>query len=68
MFDFEGHEMVLKKKVTNCSKNSAQRYINLRKKEIEKYLVSWKLNTVTSVQCKNNKPIEHAKKDAEPYK
>ena len=60
--------MELKKKVTNCSKNSAQRYINLRKTETEKYLVSWKFDTVTSVQCKNNKPIEQAKKDAEPYK
>lgn len=38
-----------------------------QKKEIEKYLVSI-LAIVTSVQCKNNKLIEHAKKDAEPYK
>lgn len=65
MFDFEPHEMEQKKKVTKCRKNSAQRYINLRKKEIEKYLVYWRL---TSVQCKNNKLIEHAQKDAEPYK
>lgn len=67
MFDFEPHEMEQKKKVTKCKKNSAQRYINLRKKEIEKYLVSI-LAIVASVQCKNNKLIEHAKKDAEPYK
>lgn len=45
MFDFEPHEMEQKKKVTKCRKHSAQRYINLRKKEIEKYLVSWKFNT-----------------------
>lgn len=44
MFDFEPHEMEQKKKVTKCRKNSAQRYINLRKKEIEKYLVQyWRL-------------------------
>lgn len=55
MFDFEPHEIEKKKKVTKCSKNSAQRYINLRKKEIERYLVSWKFDTGDCDFCKMQK-------------
>lgn len=59
--------MEQKKKVTKCRKKLCAAIYKSQKKEIEKYLVSI-LAIVASVQCKNNKLIEHAKKDAEPYK